>query len=65
MFAYAIRDSRIRSMLLVRDRLARSHFIFALYRKAFVFGSELMGPRLPELPFEIDLTVPQLYFAVN
>ena len=65
MFAYAIWDSRNRSLLLVRDRFGKKPLYFAALPQGLYFGSELKCLRLPGIPLEIDRQALQLYFAVN
>ena len=65
MFAYAIWDSRNRSLLLVRDRFGKKPLYFAALPQGLYFGSELKCLRLPGIPLEIDRQALQLYFAIN
>ncbi len=65
MFAYAIWDSRDRSLLLVRDRFGKKPLYFAALPEGLYFGSELKCLRVAGVPLEIDREALQLYFQFN
>ncbi|HTW66264.1 MAG TPA: asparagine synthase (glutamine-hydrolyzing) [Bryobacteraceae bacterium] len=65
MFAYAIWDSRQRSMLLVRDRFGKKPLYYAALPEGLFFGSELKCLRAAGVPLELDREALQLYFLLN
>jgi asparagine synthase (glutamine-hydrolysing) len=65
MFAYAIWDSKRRSLLLVRDRFGKKPLYFAALPEGLYFGSELKCLRVAGVPLEIDRAALQLYFQFN
>jgi asparagine synthase (glutamine-hydrolysing) len=65
MFAYAIWDSRDRSLLLVRDRFGKKPLYFAILPEGLYFGSELKCLRVAGVPLEIDREALRLYFQFN
>jgi asparagine synthase (glutamine-hydrolysing) len=65
MFAYAIWDSRDRSMLLVRDRFGKKPLYFATLPGGLYFASELKCLRAAEVPLDLDREALQLYFMLN
>ena len=65
MFAYAIWDSRDRSLLLVRDRFGKKPLYFATLPEGLYFGSELKCLRAAGVPLDIDREALQLYFQFN
>jgi asparagine synthase (glutamine-hydrolysing) len=65
MFAYAIWDSKDRSLLLVRDRFGKKPLYYALASPGLYFASELKGLRVAGVPLEIDRQALQLYFQFN
>jgi asparagine synthase (glutamine-hydrolysing) len=62
MFAYAIWDSRTRSVLLVRDRFGKKPLYYAALPQGLYFGSELKCLRVAGVPLDIDEEALQLYF---
>ena len=64
MFAYALWDSRDRSLLLVRDRFGKKPLYFADVDGLY-FGSELKCLRAAGVPLELDREALQLYFIFN
>ena len=64
MFAYAIWDSRNRSLLLVRDRFGKKPLYYAL-SDGLYFASELKSLRRAGVPLELDRDALQLYFLLN
>lgn len=65
MYAYAIWDSRNRSMLLVRDRFGKKPLYYAALPQGLYFGSELKCLRAAGVPLEHDRQALQLYFLLN
>jgi asparagine synthase (glutamine-hydrolysing) len=65
MFAYAIWDSRDRSLLLVRDRFGKKPLYFAVLPEGLYFGSELKCLRAAQVPLDIDREALRLYFQFN
>lgn len=65
MFAYAIWDSRDRSVLLVRDRFGKKPLYFAILPEGLYFGSELKCLRVAGVPLDIDREALRLYFQFN
>ncbi|HYL37228.1 MAG TPA: asparagine synthase (glutamine-hydrolyzing) [Bryobacteraceae bacterium] len=65
MFAYAIWDSRDRSMLLVRDRFGKKPLYYALLPGGLYFASELKCLRGTAVPLDLDREALQLYFLLN
>ncbi len=65
MFAYAIWDSRDRSLLLVRDRFGKKPLYFAILPAGLYFGSELKCLRAAQVPLHIDREALRLYFQFN
>jgi asparagine synthase (glutamine-hydrolysing) len=65
MFAYAIWDSRDRSVLLVRDRFGKKPLYFAILPEGLYFGSELKCLRAAGVPLDIDREALRLYFQFN
>jgi asparagine synthase (glutamine-hydrolysing) len=65
MFAYAIWDSRNRSLLLVRDRFGKKPLYYAVLPQGLYFGSELKCLRIAGVPLDLDRQALQLYFALN
>jgi asparagine synthase (glutamine-hydrolysing) len=65
MFAYAIWDSKHRSLLLVRDRFGKKPLYYALAPQGLYFASELKCLRVAGVPLEIDRQALQLYFQFN
>ncbi len=65
MFAYAIWDSRDRSILMVRDRFGKKPLYFAILPEGLYFGSELKCLRVAGVPLDIDHEALQLYFLFN
>lgn len=64
MFAYAIWDSRNRSLLLVRDRFGKKPLYYAI-SDGLYFASELKSLRRAGVPLELDREALQLYFLLN
>jgi asparagine synthase (glutamine-hydrolysing) len=65
MFAYAIWDSRDRSLLLVRDRFGKKPLYFAILPEGLIFGSELKCLRAAQVPLDVDREALRLYFQFN
>ncbi len=65
MFAYAIWDSRDRSLLLVRDRFGKKPLYYAVLPEGLYFGSELKCLRAAGVPLHHDRQALQLYFLLN
>src|SRR5580658_244705 len=65
MFAYAIWDSRDRSLLLVRDRFGKKPLYYAALPQGLYFGSELKCLRAAGVPLDIDREALRLYFRLN
>jgi len=65
MFAYAIWDSRDRSLLLVRDRFGKKPLYYAALPEGLYFGSELKCLRDAGIPLELDRQALHLYFLLN
>jgi len=65
MFAYAIWDSRDRSLLLVRDRFGKKPLYYAVLPEGLYFGSELKCLRAAGIRLEHDRQALQLYFLLN
>ena len=65
MFAYAIWDSRNRSMLLVRDRFGKKPLYYAVASNGLSFASELKSLRQAGVALELDREALQLYFLLN
>ncbi len=65
MFAYAIWDSRERSLLLVRDRFGKKPLYYAALPQGLYFGSELKCLRAAGVPLDLDRQALQLYFLLN
>jgi asparagine synthase (glutamine-hydrolysing) len=65
MFAYAIWDSRDRSLLLVRDRFGKKPLYYTVLPEGLYFGSELKCLRAAGVPLEHDREALQLYFLLN
>jgi asparagine synthase (glutamine-hydrolysing) len=65
MFAFAIWDSRTRSLLLVRDRFGKKPLYYAALQHGFYFGSELKCLRAAGVPLEQDREALQLYFQLG
>ncbi len=65
MFAYAIWDSRQRTLLLVRDRFGKKPLYFAVRPEGLYFASELKCLRAAGVPLQIDRQALQLYFLFN
>lgn len=66
MFAFALWDARIRTLVLVRDRLGVKPLYVHRSPQRVVFGSELTALRAwPETPREIDLTAVDAFLAFN
>jgi asparagine synthase (glutamine-hydrolysing) len=62
MFAYAIWDSRERSLTIARDRFGKKPLYYAITDKGLFFGSELKCLRAAGVPLEIDKEALRLYF---
>jgi asparagine synthase (glutamine-hydrolysing) len=65
MFAYALWDSRDRSLMLVRDRFGKKPLYYAALPQGLYFGSELKCLRAARVPLEIDRQALQLYFLLG
>jgi asparagine synthase (glutamine-hydrolysing) len=65
MFAYAIWDSRDRTLLLVRDRFGKKPLYYARLPEGLYFGSELKCLRAAGVPLHHDQQALQLYFLLN
>ena len=65
MFAYALWDSRERSLLLVRDRFGKKPLYYAALPQGLYFGSELKCLRVSGIPLEVDQQALQLYFLLG
>jgi len=65
MFAYAIWDSRRKSLLLVRDRFGKKPLYYAAGPAGLYFGSELKCLRQTGLPLEVDADALRLYFQFS
>jgi asparagine synthase (glutamine-hydrolysing) len=64
MFAVAIWDSRLRTLLLARDRMGEKPLYYHAGHEAFVFGSEIRALiRHPAVPRELDLASFMRYLA--
>ena len=62
MFAYAIWDSRRRSLFVARDRFGKKPLYYANTKDGFYFASELKSLRVFDLDWEIDTEALRLYF---
>ncbi len=65
MFAYAVWDSRDRSILLVRDRFGKKPLYLAVCPDGLYFGSELKCLRVAGVPLDLDRETLQYYFLFN
>ena len=65
MFAYAIWDSRDRSLLLARDRFGKKPLYYAALPEGLYFGSELKCLRAAGIPLEPDPESLKLYFQFS
>ncbi|MGH9647395.1 MAG: asparagine synthase (glutamine-hydrolyzing), partial [Bryobacteraceae bacterium] len=65
MFAYALWDSRQRSLHLVRDRFGKKPLYYAALPEGLYFGSELKCLRVAGIPLEIDQEALRLYFQFS
>jgi len=65
MFAFAIWDSRDRSLLLARDRFGKKPLYVAALPDGLYFASELKSLRAAGIPLDLDRQALQLYFALN
>jgi asparagine synthase (glutamine-hydrolysing) len=65
MFAYAIWDTRKRSLLLVRDRFGKKPLYYAVTSHGLYFASELKSLRRAGVPLDLDREALQLYFWLN
>jgi asparagine synthase (glutamine-hydrolysing) len=65
MFAFAIWDSRDRSLLLARDRFGKKPLYLAVLPDGLYFASELKCLRVAGVPLDVDREALQLYFALN
>jgi asparagine synthase (glutamine-hydrolysing) len=66
MFAFALWDSRERTLFLGRDRLGEKPLYYGWMGNTFMFGSELKAlTRHPDFQPEIDRDVLALYFRYN
>ena len=65
MFAFALWDSRNRSLLLVRDRFGKKPLYYAAQRDGLDFGSELKCLRAAGILHEHDREALQLYFLLG
>jgi asparagine synthase (glutamine-hydrolysing) len=65
MFAYAIWDSRDRTLLLVRDRFGKKPLYYAVLPEGLYFGSELKCLRAAGVPLDHDRQALQLYFLLG
>jgi asparagine synthase (glutamine-hydrolysing) len=65
MFAYAVWDSRQRTLLLVRDRFGKKPLYFANLPQGLFFASELKCLRAAGVPLDLDREALQLYFFLN
>ena len=65
MFAFAIWDSRRRSLLLARDRFGKKPLYYAALPQGLYFGSELKCLRAAGVPLEHDREALQLYFLLG
>ncbi len=65
MFAYAIWDSRERTLLLVRDRFGKKPLYYAVLPDGLYFGSELKCLRAAGVPLHHDRQALQLYFLLG
>lgn len=65
MFAYAIWDSRDRSLFLARDRFGKKPLYYTHLAQGLYFGSELKCLRAAGVPLELDHDPLSLYFQHN
>lgn len=65
MFAYALWDSRQRSLHLVRDRFGKKPLYYAALPEGLYFGSELKCLRVAGVPLEVDPEALQLFFQFS
>ncbi|MBZ5608125.1 MAG: asparagine synthase (glutamine-hydrolyzing) [Acidobacteriia bacterium] len=65
MFAYAIFDSRSRSILLARDRFGKKPLYFAILPDGLYFASELKCLRAAGVPLDPDPEALRLYLLLN
>ena len=65
MFAYAIWDSRDRSLLLVRDRFGKKPLYYAVTGDGLYFASELKSLRAAGVALDLDQEALRLYFLLN
>jgi asparagine synthase (glutamine-hydrolysing) len=62
MFAFAIWDSRKRSLFIARDRFGKKPLYYSKTRDGFYFASELKSLRVFDLDWEMDPEALRLYF---
>lgn len=62
MFAFAIWDSRRRSVFIARDRFGKKPLYYSRIREGFYFASELKSLRALDLDWEIDPEALRLFF---
>jgi asparagine synthase (glutamine-hydrolysing) len=65
MFAYALWDSRNRTLLLARDRFGKKPLYYAILPQGIYFGSELKCLQVCGVPFEVDREALKLYFQFS
>jgi len=65
MFAYAIWDSRNRSLLLARDRLGKKPIYYAALPEGLFFASEIKSLRAAGVPLDIDEQALRLYLHLG
>jgi asparagine synthase (glutamine-hydrolysing) len=64
MFAFAIWDSKQKTLLLARDRLGKKPLYYFHSNDSIIFGSELKAIlQSPDVPREVDLTALDAYLA--
>jgi asparagine synthase (glutamine-hydrolysing) len=65
MFAFAIWDTRLRRLLLARDRFGKKPLYYAALPQGFYFGSELKCLRAAGVPLEVDEEALRWYFQFS
>jgi asparagine synthase (glutamine-hydrolysing) len=65
MFAYAIWDSRNRTLLLARDRLGKKPLYYAVLPEGLYFASEIKSLRAAGVPLDIDEQALRLYLHLG
>lgn len=65
MFAYALWDSRQRSLYLVRDRFGKKPLYYAVLPEGLYFASELKCLRVAGVPLDLDPEALRLFFQFS